>query len=97
MLLLAAVFERYRDECMQHYELDPAHYVSAPALTWDCGLKYTGAQLELLKDKNMYMFFEQAIRGGISTVTKRYARANNPHLNNFNKLCPISYIWYTGM
>ncbi|CAB4003992.1 Hypothetical predicted protein [Paramuricea clavata] len=39
VLLLADVFENFRRTCMESYELDPAHYVSAPGLSWDAFLK----------------------------------------------------------
>jgi hypothetical protein len=38
----------------------------------------TGQRLEFITDQNMYMMVEQGLRGGISMVNKRYARANNP-------------------
>ena len=31
-LLLADVFENFRDKCIEIYELDPAHFLSAPGL-----------------------------------------------------------------
>ena len=34
ILLLADVFENFRDKCTEIYELDPAHFLSAPGLTW---------------------------------------------------------------
>ena len=36
-----------------NYELDPAHYVSAPQLSWDAMLKQTRVQLELITDPEM--------------------------------------------
>ena len=47
-LLLADVFENFRKVCMDKYGLDPAHYYSAPGLSWDALLKKTGVELELL-------------------------------------------------
>ena len=32
-LLLAHIFENFRDKCIEIYELDPAHFLSAPGLT----------------------------------------------------------------
>ena len=38
-LLLAAVFENFRDMCLKEYELDPAHFLSLPGLAWQACLK----------------------------------------------------------
>ena len=38
-LLLADVFENFRDKCIEIYELYPAHFLSAPGLTWKACLK----------------------------------------------------------
>ena len=41
VLLLADVFEKFRNICMNHYGLNPAWNVSAPGLAWDAALKIT--------------------------------------------------------
>ena len=38
-LLLAVVFENFRDMCLKEYELDPAHFLSLPELAWQACLK----------------------------------------------------------
>ena len=78
VLLLADVFENFRKVCQQKYGLDPGHYYSARGLSWDALLKKTGVKLELLTDMDMCLFIEREMRGGISMVSKRYAKANNP-------------------
>jgi hypothetical protein len=75
--LLADVFENFRKVCMLNYQLDPAHYVSAPQLSWDAMLKVTGCELELIADPEMYRLLKEALRGGVAMISKRYARANN--------------------
>lgn len=36
VLLLADIFENFRDKCIKLYELDPAHYYTLPGYSWDC-------------------------------------------------------------
>ena len=93
-LLLADVFENFRKTCLKHYGLDPAHYYTSPGLSWDALLKCTGTKLELLTDCNMYLFIEKGMRGGISTEMQRYAKANNPHLHDYDSDKETSYILY---
>ena len=38
-LLLADVFENFRNMCLEIYELDPTYFVSAPGLAWQACLK----------------------------------------------------------
>ena len=92
--LLADVFENFRKLCLKKYGLDPAHYFTSPGLSWDALLKMTGVNLELLTDHDMHLFVERGIRGGISMVSKRYAKANNPLLKDYDKSKPNSYIMY---
>ena len=62
-------------DCLENYELDPAWYLIAPGLAWDAALKVINVELELLKDPEMLMI-EKGIRGGISMISNRFARAN---------------------
>jgi len=94
VLLLADVFENFRKVCQGKYDLDPAHYYSAPGLSWDALLKKTGVELELLTDLDMHLFIERGMRGGISMVSKSYAKANNPLVEGYNPAEPTTYITY---
>ena len=58
VLLLADVFENFRDVCMRAYNLDAAHYFTAPGLSFDAMLKFTGQKLQLLHDYDMLLMFE---------------------------------------
>ena len=84
-LLLADVFENFRDKCIEIYELDPAHFLSAPGLAWQACLKKTKVKLELLTDIDMLLMVEEGIRGGICQVIYNYAKANNKYMNNYDK------------
>ena len=71
VILLADVFETFRDLCMTNYELDPAWYYTAPGLAWDAALKVTKVELELLSDPNMLLMFEKGVRGGVSSMARQ--------------------------
>jgi len=59
VLLLADVFENFRDLCLSTYHLDPAFYYTAPGFSFDCMLKYTSMKLELLSDYDMLLMIEK--------------------------------------
>ena len=65
------------------------HCVSLPGYTWQCGLKYTGINLQSLQDKNLIFLLENNIRGGISSVIgDRYVKSdenkNILYINAYN-------------
>ena len=94
VLLLADVFENFRKTSQKQYRLDPAHYYTSPGLSWDALLKKTGVELELLTDYDQHLFIEKGMRGGISMVSKRHARANNPAVEGYDSEKPNSHILY---
>ena len=94
VLLLSDVMENFRKLCEKHYELDPAHFFTVPGMAWDAMLKMTGIKLELLEDVDMLLMIEKGIRGGISNVFKRYAKANNKYMKNFDPAKKSSFIVY---
>ena len=96
VLLLADVMENFRKLCEKHYELDPAHFYTIPGMAWDAMLKITGIELELLKDGQieMLLMIGKGIRGGISNAFKRYAKANNKFMKNFDPELKSSFIVY---
>jgi len=51
-------------------------------------------KIELLHDPNMLLMIEKGIRGGISVITKRYAKANNKYLSDFDTEKESRFIKY---
>jgi hypothetical protein len=94
VLLLAQVFETFRSMALKNYGLDPAHYRTLPGFSWDALLKLSGVKLDLISDPEIYLFLENSIRGGIFTISNRYASANDPRLPTFDSTKPSSYITY---
>ena len=94
VLLLVDVFENFREQCLKAYGLDPAHYYTTPGLTWDAMLKYTKIKLKLLTDIDKLMLIELGIRGRVSQYSNRYAKANNPFMEVYNKNEEIIYLVY---
>ena len=96
VLLLADVFENFRDFCLKIYGLDPAHYFTSPGLSWDACLKKTGVELEFISDPDKLLMFERLNRGGISMISNRYGKANNKYMKrgfNINNL--ITFLMYS--
>lgn len=96
ILLLASVFETFRNTCHKTYQLDSsAHYHTVPGYTFDCMLKYTKCQLETIQDVEILLFIERGIRGGISQCSNRYCQANKYlEKKNFNPQEPITTLCY---
>lgn len=94
VLLLADVFENFRNSCLKMYELDPAHYCTLPGFAWDCMLKRTRVSLELLTDVNMLLFIERGIRGGLSQCSNKYSKANNKFIQYYNSLAPSTFLMH---
>ena len=94
VLLLGDVFEKFIDTCLKYYQLNPCHYFSAPGLSWDAMLKMTGVKLEKISDIDQYLFIEKGVRGGISYIAKRYAKANNKYMRDYDSNKQSTFITY---
>ena len=95
VILLANIFEAFRNVCLNNYGLDPAHFYTAPRLAWKACLKKTGIHLELLLDPDMLLMFESRIRGGITQSVHRWAVANNPYMGSeYDPIKPTKYLQY---
>ena len=54
-LLLADVFENFRNKCIEIYEVDPVDFLSSPGLAWQACLKKAEVELGLLTDIDMLL------------------------------------------
>ena len=68
VLLLTCVFENFGTVSVIEFGINPLYCVSLPGYTWQCGLKYTGTNLQTLQDKDKILFSENNTRGGLSSV-----------------------------
>ena len=93
-LLIADVFEGFRDKCIEIYGLDPAHFLSALELAWQACLKKTKVKLELLTDIDMLLMVEKGIRGRICQAIHMHAKVNNKYTKNYGKDITSSYLAY---
>ena len=74
-LLLADVFENFKNKYIEIYELDPAHFLSAPELAWQACLKKAGVvKLELLTENDMLLMIEKGIRARIVHAVNRLSK-----------------------
>ena len=68
VFLLTCVFENFIDVSAGEFGINPLICVRLPGYTWQCGLKYTGKNLQKLQDKDFVLTLENNIRGVISSV-----------------------------
>uniref|UniRef100_A0A1I7TZ65 DNA-directed DNA polymerase n=1 Tax=Caenorhabditis tropicalis TaxID=1561998 RepID=A0A1I7TZ65_9PELO len=94
VLLLADVFETFRNVSLKEYKLDPCWYYTSPGLAWDAMLFKTGVKLQTIKDIEMYNFIEKGIRGGMCNAMLRYSKANNKYMSNYNPAEESKYLLY---
>ena len=94
ILVLADVFEHFRNNRLKNYGLCWSHYLSAPTLIWIAMLIMIKVELELIPDADMYVFFEKAMRGGVSYVSKRYSKSNNNYLKFYDQIRESKHIIY---
>ena len=60
-------------------------------------LKMTGVKSEKIIDIDMYLFIEKGLRGGISYSAKRYSKANNKSMKNYEPKKRSKFIKYLDM
>ena len=79
VLLLADVFENFRDQCLKIYDLDPAHYLTLQ---------------NLITDQEILLMIQEGVRGGITQVITKYSEANNKYMENYDQNKGSSYLQY---
>ena len=95
VVLLANVYESFRETCLEDYKLDPVHFYTSPGLAWKACLKCTGIRLKLLTNPDMLLMFEHGIRGGITQAVRKDAAANNPYMGDkFDPNEDTTYLQY---
>ena len=92
-LLLAYVFENFRNMCLEIYKLDPAKFLSATGLDGK-QLSKDWKELDILTDIDMLLIVEKGLKGGICHSIYRYAKANNKYIKYFDKNREPSYLQY---
>jgi len=93
-VLLADVFQNFRNSVYEQHHLDPLHFITLASLASASALKYTTTKFDLITDPDMYLMIEKNTRGGIATISHRYAQANNPLVERYDPSKPNSWITY---
>jgi len=94
VLLLADVFDHFRQSVIRHHKLDCLYFITLPSLAWAMAIKHKGARLDLITDPDAYLMLENSMRGGIAMISQRYASANNPLVDGYNSDEAKRYIVY---
>jgi len=68
--------------------------MSSPGLSWDAMLKMTRISLKLITGIDRQLFIEKGMRGGISYVPHRYAKAYNKYMKDYDPIRELSYLIY---
>ena len=94
VLLLADVLTVFRNNCLENYKLDPFQFYTLPGFAWEAMLLMTKEELELISDTAMYLFIEDALRGGMSTISIREADSNVPGTVGYDSTKPTKHLIY---
>jgi len=92
--LLADCFEKFRNIGLEYFSIDCAHCYTTPGFSWISCLKYTNVELELFTNIDQLLFVEPNIRGGISNISKRYSKPNNPLIPDYDQTKDHSWIMF---
>ena len=93
ILLLADVFEKFRNNSLKNNGLCSSHYLNPLALSWATLLNVTKVELKLIPDPDIYICFEKDTRGGVSYISNRYSKANNKYLKSYDPTQELKHIY----
>ena len=109
VMLLTDVFQRFRSDALRDTGVEPLHYVSLPGYSLDvCYFKSANSvdrqnrvlpfQVEVFNNsvfhQDMYLFCENAVRGGISMIPGRFGQANHKYMKDYDPSKPSKFIMY---
>ena len=60
----------------------------------ECYVKNDKIELEKISDIEKYLFIEKGTRRGVSCIVKRYVKANNKYMNDYDPEKPSTFITY---
>ena len=76
---LSDFFRKFSNFAYETYGLDCRYSYTLPGYSWQCMLKMTKIELDLISNQDMYLFLMDSIRGGITQVNKKYSKADNKY------------------
>src|SRR5436190_5007202 len=83
-LLLAEVFETFKELSLRDYGIDHCHVFSLPGLTWQAALKFTNEKIDLIRNSTMHLYILEAIRACVSMISTKYSKANNKYISDYD-------------
>ena len=82
ILLLPDVFQKFRNNNSKNYGLCPSRYWSTLVLRWDAVVNMIKFEFELISNPDMFILFQEGVRGGVSYILNRYNKASNKYLKS---------------
>ena len=79
---LADVFQKFSNFAYETCGLDRRYSYTLPGYSWQCMLKMTKIELDLISDQDMYLFLMDSIKEGITQISKKYSRSDNKYTRN---------------
>ena len=92
--LLCDLVTKFKNDIFQAHGLEPLWWPSLPGVAYAAAFKRSNVQVDYVKDMDLFYAFKLGIRGGITTVNTRYARANHRFLGPglYDPNLPVQHI-----